>query len=110
MVPIVKLATVPAGGQESSQELPQHWADLAVSGGPKTAVQRTAQHMVDTPDRIDAEDVRGSKPLPPTTKRVITGRFGCSSHVADRREGKDVRIFADTTVVTVWEQGMETPS
>ena len=51
-----------------------------------------------------------SRPLSSTTKRLITGRFGGSSHVADRREGKDVRIFADTTVVTVWEQGMEMPS
>jgi hypothetical protein len=50
--------------QECSQESPQDWADLAVSDGPKTAGQRTAQHTVDAPNRIDAEGVRGSNPLP----------------------------------------------
>jgi hypothetical protein len=64
--------------QESSQDSPQHGMDLAVSSGPKTAGQRTAQDHVDDPDRVDAEGVRGSNPLPPTKNRRSDGCQGCT--------------------------------
>ena len=44
---------------------------------------------------LTREGVRGSNPLPPTTKRLINRRFGCSSHVDLGRRSRTSQELTD---------------